>query len=199
MKTQYYVASTLDGFIADSEHSLDWLLQFGDGSGEEFSAFIGAVGAIAMGSSTYEWILRHHILPGTDRPQAWPYAVPTWVLSSRNLPNVPGADISFACGDIRSLHAKMASTSSGRNIWIVGGGDLAGQFYDCGLLDEIIVGVTSVTLGAGAALLPRRIVTPPLRLRSAQAYGAEFALLTYDVPKVPPHNNQLQQTAFGRS
>ncbi|MBI5644420.1 MAG: dihydrofolate reductase family protein, partial [Deltaproteobacteria bacterium] len=69
-----------------------------------------------------------------------------------------------------------------KNVWIVGGGELAGQFYDHRLLDELIVQVTSVTLGSGSPLLPRTIVTPPLKLISAMTYGVAFAELRYEVP-----------------
>ena len=68
-------------------------------------------------------------------------------------------------------------------LWIVGGGDLAGQFADAGLLDEIIVQVGSVTLGSGKPLLPRVITSPPLRLLAVRAIGEGFAELTYAVPK----------------
>jgi dihydrofolate reductase len=51
----------------------------------------------------------------------------------------------------------MRKAAGGRNPWIVGGGDLAGQFADAGLLDEVIVCVAPVTLGAGAPLLPRNL------------------------------------------
>ena len=65
----------------------------------------------------------------------------------------------------------------------VGGGELAGQFYDHGLLDELIIQVTSVTLGAGVPLLPRKISNPPLRLISATTYGEAFAELHYAVSR----------------
>lgn len=183
MKTQFYTASTLDGFIADSQHGLDWLFQFGDAPTSDYPDFIAAVGALAMGSSTYEWILRHQVLPDDGPPQPWPYTQPTWVFSSRELQHVPGADVHFVNGDVRPVHAAMVRAAEGRNVWIVGGGDLAGQFHDHGLLDELIVSVASVTLGSGKPLLPRRIAIPPLRLVSAHAYGADFAQLTYEVPK----------------
>lgn len=185
MKTQYYTASSLDGFIADEKHSLDWLFQFSDGPLGDFPDFLNAVGAIAMGSSTYEWILKHLILPGADKPQAWPYSQPSWVFTSRKLHEIDGADIRFVRGDVRVVHDQMARAAAGRNIWIVGGGDLAGQFHDHGLLDEIIVSIASVTLGSGAPLLPRRISAPPLRLVSARTYGTAFAHLTYELPKGP--------------
>ena len=98
---------------------------------------IQGVGAIAMGSHTYEWMLEHVLGPTADHPQPWPYQQPAWVLSSRTQPPVQGADIRFARGDVRDVHAKMAEAAEGKNIWIVGGGELAGHFNERGLLDEI--------------------------------------------------------------
>jgi dihydrofolate reductase len=182
VKTQYYTASSLDGFIADPNDSLDWLFALGDVGATSYPTFIRHVGAIAMGSTTYEWMLRHLIAPGADDPQSWPYTQPTWVFTSRNLPTVPGADIRFARGDVRPVHREMVAAAGGKNVWIVGGGDLAGQFHDAGLLDELFVQIGSVTLGAGKQLLPRKITSPPLRLVSVTAIGTGFAELHYEVP-----------------
>jgi len=77
----------------------------------------------------------------------------------------------------------MCAAAQGRNVWLVGGGDLVGQFYDAGLLDEVIVQVGSVTLGAGKPLLPPRIAFPPLCLTSVQQIGSGFAELRYEVPR----------------
>lgn len=183
MSTQYYTATSLDGFIATEDHSLDWLFPLGDLAESSYPDFIRAVGAAAMGSSTYEWMLRHHVKPGTPEQQPWPYEQPVWVFTSRVLPRVAGADVRFVSGDVRPVHAAMLEAAGGRNLWIVGGGDLAGQFHDAGLLDEIIVQVGSVTLGRGQPLLPRRITSPPLRLTSVKAYGTGLAELRYAVPR----------------
>jgi dihydrofolate reductase len=77
----------------------------------------------------------------------------------------------------------MVTAAKGKNVWIVGGGELAGQFYDQGLLDEMFVQIGSVTLGAGKPLLPRSITSPPLRLLSVRAVGSGFAELHYEVPR----------------
>ncbi|HET6568716.1 MAG TPA: dihydrofolate reductase family protein [Rhodothermales bacterium] len=182
MKTQYYTASSLDGFIADPQNSLDWLFQFSDAATDDYPDFIREVGAIAMGSTTYEWILSRHFLPGADDPQPWPYQQPVWVFTTRTLSMVEGADVRFVRGDVRPVHQQMTAVAGGKNVWIAGGGDLAGQFYDQGLLDELIVTIASVTLGGGAPLLPRAITKPPLRLVSATTYGESFAQLRYEVP-----------------
>lgn len=181
MKTQYFTASSLDGFIAGPNDSLDWLFPLGDIDETSYPEFIREVGALAMGSATYEWMLRH--LVGTDPPQPWPYEQPAWVFTSRTLPTVAGADIRFVRGDVRPVHDAMAAAAGGKNVWLVGGGDLVGQFHDHGLLDELFVQVGSVTLGAGKPLLPRAITSPPLRLVSVRALGTVFAELHYEVPR----------------
>ena len=180
MRTQYYTATSLDGFIATEDHSLEWLFQLGDINDTGYPEFITDVGALAMGSSTYEWMLRHVVKPGGA---PWPYEQPTWVFSSRTLPPVPGADIRFVRGDVRPVHEAMRLAAADRNVWIVGGGELVGQFYDAGLLDELIVQVGSVTLGSGRPLLPRRIAFPPMTLTAVRQIGPGFAELRYAVPR----------------
>lgn len=183
MKTQYYTACSLDGFIATLDDSLEWLFPLGDVGATSYPQFIEDVGALAMGSATYEWMLRNAITPESGDGDPWPYTQPVWVFSSRMLPDVPGADIRFVRGDVRPVHEEMTAAAKGKNVWIVGGGDLVGQFHDAGILDEIIVQVASVTLGAGKPLLPRDISSPPLRLTRVQMFGPGFAELRYDVPK----------------
>ena len=187
MKTQYYTASSLDGFIATEDHSLEWLLQFGATADavpdSSYPAFIREVGALAMGASTYEWLLRHHVRPEGRQGEPWPYTQPAWVFTHQQLAGIPGADIRFVQGDVAAAHRDMARAAGGRNIWIVGGGELAGQFLDAGLLDELIVQVAAVTLARGAPLLPRRQATPPLRLLSATRFGGAFVELRYAVPR----------------
>lgn len=183
MKTQYYTATSLDGFIATEDDSLDWLFPLGDVNDTSYPSFIAQVGALAMGSSTYEWMLRHAERVSDETGSPWPYTQPTWVFSSRTLPTIEGADIHFVKGDVRTVHAEMARAAGDRNIWIVGGGDLAGQFHDANLLDELVVQVGSVTLGRGKPLFPRRITSPPLRLVSVRQVGTGFAELRYEIAR----------------
>jgi dihydrofolate reductase len=181
MKTQYYTATSINGYIADEDNALDWLFQFGkiESMEENYLRFIAQVGAIAMGSTTYEWILKHENM--LANPSKWPYKMPTWVFSSRKLPVVEAADIRFVQGDIAPVHAEMVKAATGKNLWLVGGGVLVGQFHDQGLLDEIILSVAPVMLTSGAPLLPRGITMPPLKLVDVQKHGDAFAVLTYEV------------------
>lgn len=181
MRTQYYAAASLDGYIATEDDNLDWLMALGDVEETSYPQFIQNVGALVMGSATYEWMLRHVIKPDSTAPGQWPYMQPAWVFSSRSLPGIPGVDIRFASGDIRPVYEQARAVANGKKLWIVGGGGLAGQFYDAGLLDEIIVQVSSVVLGSGKPLLPRRIISPSLRLTSVQQFGEGFAELRYEI------------------
>ncbi|MBX2992394.1 MAG: dihydrofolate reductase family protein [Bacteroidetes bacterium] len=181
MRTQYYTATSLDGYIATNDDSLEWLFALGDVNETSYPEFIKDVGAMAMGSATYEWLLRHLVKPGPASPVEWPHTQPTWVFTSRLLPGIPGADIRFVKGDVRPVHEQMQAAAQGKNLWLTGGGDLVGQFYDAGLLDDIIVQIASVTLGSGKPLLPRQITSPSLKLVSVRQMGEGFAELRYEV------------------
>lgn len=186
-RTVYSTATTLDGFIADDDNSLDWLFEAdrSDAEGSSpFDDFFTGVGAFAMGATTYEWVLDHENM--LAQPEKWTGyygSTPAWVFTHRTLPPIPGATLTFVEGDVRPVHEAMTRAAAGRDIWLVGGGDLVGAFADADLLDEIMVGVAPVTLGAGAPLLPRRLTSSRLRLTDMRQYG-QFAYLTYAV--TPP-------------
>ena len=179
--TQYYTATTLDGFIADANDSLEWLFsrEQDHGGPLNYAAFIAEVGALAMGSTTYEWVIEHEFSGTPPEEWNWPYDLPCWVFTHRELTVVPGADVRFTSDDVASVHEQMTEAARGKNVWIVGGGDLVGQFADAGLLDEVIVYVAPVTLGAGKPLLPRSL---ELRLEETARNG-DFVCSRYAVMK----------------
>lgn len=178
--TQYYTATTLDGYLADPNHSLAWLFERDqDRNGLlNYDAFIAQVGSLAMGATTYEWILDHEFRGKDPSEWKWPYEIPSWVFTHRQLPVVPNAHIEFTSADVVSVHAELVAAAGGKNVWIVGGGDLAGQFADAGVLDEVIVYVAPVTLGAGAPLLPRRLELRPEEIgRNGDFVSARYAVV----------------------
>ena len=179
-RTTYYTATTLDGFIADEHDSLDWLfVQDIDEAGPmNYTEFIAGIGALVMGATTYEWVVAHL----ADSGEAWPYDMPAWVVSHRELSGVDGADVRFHAGDVAPLHAEMATAAGGKDLWVVGGGDLAGQFADAGLLDEVVVSIAPVTLGVGRPIFPRRF---DLRMTELAQNGA-FACVRYEVLAARP-------------
>jgi len=153
-RTVYYTATTLDGFLADEHDSLDWLLSqdIDEHGAMNYEDFYTGIGALAMGATTYEWVREHLASTG----ESWAYDVASWVFTHRDLPAI-GERITFTSESVEEVHAAMASAAGDKDLWIVGGGDLAGQFADRGLLDEVVVSIAPVTLGAGRPLLPRAL------------------------------------------
>jgi dihydrofolate reductase len=197
-KTQFYTATSIDGYIADQDGSLDWLFEVDEGTDNPFGAFFAGVGAFAMGATTYEWVLKNDNV--LDEPRNWHdmYGdMPCWVFTHRELPLVPDANIFFVSGDVKRVHEAMQVAAQGRNVWIVGGGDLVGEFADQGLLDEIILGVAPVTLGAGAPLLPRRLTSQQLALTGVAQMG-QFAYLTYAVGTLAKLGRHFAAEALAR-
>jgi dihydrofolate reductase len=149
----YYAAMSLDGYIAESDDTIEWLMGYpgvepgpavttAEGGYDEFYE---DVGALVMGSVTYEWVLAHL--------ESWPYpGKPSWVMTSRELPTIDGQDIRFG-----SDFQEMIASAGDRKLWVVGGGNVASQFADAGLLDEVWVTVVPVVLGSGKPLFDRRV------------------------------------------
>ena len=143
-----------------------------------YGEFIAKVGAIAMGSTTYEWILDHEFAGKEPVEWIWPYDVPCWVFTHRRAAGRPErADRVRPAATSPRCTRRWSPRAGDRNVWVVGGGDLAGQFAGAGLLDEVIVTIAPVTLGAGAPLLPRRI---ELRLDEVGRNG-DFACVRLSV------------------
>lgn len=148
MKTIYFAAASLDGFIADKNDSLEWLFKNGPTDISFIDEFVNTVGAIAMGSSTYQWLL--------DNAKEWSYKVPTLVFTHRTLKVMPGADVRFVNGEIKPHYQELKKLAGDKNIWIMGGGDLAGQFYEQGLIDEMHIQTVAVFLNEGKKLFARK-------------------------------------------
>ena len=138
--TQYFTATTLDGFIADADNSLDWLFAVErEDEGRGFARFLDGVGAMAMGATTYQWVLDHEQPARASPTLAGVLRRPAvlGVHATASSQPIPGADLRFVRGDVAAVHAEMVEAAGGRNVWLVGGGDLVGQFHDAGLLDQV--------------------------------------------------------------
>lgn len=178
---QYFVAASLDGFIATPTDDLAWLLQFDgfDGGAESYDAFMAGVGCIVMGGTTYEWLVEHE-------PDAWPYPdTPSYVFTRHEHGAHPGADITFVRGDVAEFIDDFRGAAGGANIWVVGGGNLAAQFAAAGLLDEIILSVIPVVLGDGKRLLPLQGPTTVLELTGSRTMGRGIVELRYLLRAAP--------------
>ena len=184
MAIQYYLAQSLDGYMAEADGGLDWLTGYGgeaqldaaEATDGAYDTFYAEVGALAMGSATYEFVLAE--------ASGWPYEDgPSWVFTTRELPlpeGAEGADLRFVRGAVRPVCEEMVEAAGERNVWIVGGGDLAAQVADEGLLDEVHLTIVPVVLGDGIPTLPRRL-RQRLELAGVRPFRNGMVELRYDV------------------
>jgi dihydrofolate reductase len=183
-RVRYYCAASLDGYIAESDDTLDWLLGY-EGSFEGadstegkggYENFYAEIGALVSGSVTYEFVL--------EQGGEWPYAgKPTWVLSSRELPKPKGegVDVRIVNAEIPDLIDEMLNAAGNLDLWVVGGGNVASQFADNDLLDTVEVTLVPVVLGEGKPLFDRRLPGGPMQLTGAKTYESGMIGLTFDV------------------
>ena len=191
--TVYYCASSLDGYLAEVDDSLDWLLNYQGtfeqegaepdsmSEGGTYERFYEEVGALVAGSVTYEWILNHLDVAGGGE---WPYrGKPCWVMSSREvgLPEGDGVDVRIANAPVGELYGEMAAAAGDRVLWVVGGGSVASQFADEGLLDEVHVTVVPVVLGAGKPLFKRRLPNGAMQLTGTRTFKDGMVELRYEL------------------
>ena len=176
-------ATSLNGYIADENNSLAWLFAVDGGEHPDEGLFPSGITVMVEGSTTYEWVLAESdILAHPEKWSEFHGDRPTFVFTSRDLPVPAGADVRFVSGPVVDALPAIREAGGDGDIWVVGGGDLAGQFLDAGALDEIALSVAPVALTGGAPLLPRRVESDRLRLVSAAAVG-QFARLVFRVEK----------------
>ncbi|MGK5741237.1 dihydrofolate reductase family protein [Micromonospora sp. URMC 103] len=174
--TQYFVAMSIDGYIAEPDEQLDWLSPFSglEGKRRRYERFFDEVGAIAMGARSYEFVCRQ------DTP--WLYADrPTWVFTHRALRRHPGADLRFTDEAVTDVHPRLVEAAKGKNVWVLGGPTLATQFVEADLVDELHIGVAPVLVGSGTRLLHAKAYTPWV-LAETHQYGS-FLALRYVAPR----------------
>lgn len=177
----YYTATTANGFIADEDNSLDWLFAVPGADAGQAADGTAAFGVQVMGSTTYRWLIEHEDV--IAQPEKWATffgEMPTVVFSSQELPVPAGAALEVVAGSVAAAADHLVALAAGKDVWIVGGGDLAGQFLDAGLLDRIEITVAPAFLSGGAPLLPRTVGADRLRLSAVEPLGP-FARLVFDV------------------
>lgn len=145
-KTTLYIAQSLDGFIADKNHQIEFLNQYA--SNVEvitmFNKFIDKVNVQIMGSKTYEGILKE-----TDGQ--WPYEThTTYVFTSK--PHQDTAFVKFINADVASFVKDLTTKEDNLNIWIVGGSQIIAPLVKNNLIDEYIITTTEQIIGEGIKL-----------------------------------------------
>lgn len=151
---RFHTATSLDGFLADEHDSLDWLLSQPTDDEESIQpvhALMAEVGAIVTGRTTFDWVREH------DDPAeaSWLFTPRTFLFTHREVD--PSTGVTSVSGAPADHRAAIEEAAGGKDVWIVGGGDLAAEFARAGMLDEVFVSIAPVTLGAGRPLMGGRL------------------------------------------
>ena len=163
-----FIATSLDGFIAERDGGVDWLFTDNDYG---YTSFFDSIETLIIGRRTYEQVLGFG---------EWPYGEkPTYVFTR----GVPGGDhphVEFVSSEAGPLVEKLRHRSSG-DIWLVGGAALVSVFRELHLIDEYILSVHPVLLGDGIPLFERPQPRESLRLREELSFGSGLVQLRYAV------------------
>ncbi len=174
-KNILYIAMSLDGYIAKSNNSVEFLS--GDFSDPEnmgsFESFNMTVDTVVLGYNTY-----HEIVTNLSK-DVWPYEDKhTYVLTSRDIPNTN--NITFINTDVKSLVDLINKNNNDetKSIWVCGGAYVVNQFLENDLLDEITISVIPTILGNGIKLFNNSDIEKKLKLKSTMSYNG-IVDLTY--------------------
>jgi len=178
----FETAVSANGYLADGKDSLGWLFAV-KGPHPDISSFSKRARVLVMGANTYRWLIRAEDI--IRQPEKWEMYFgrkPVFVFSHNKMQIPDNSNIKFLKGKVKDSLKEITESAGSGIVWVQGGGDLAGQFYDCGCLDEINLSVAPVFLKSGKPLFPRDLFSERLKLVCAEKTG-DFARLKYKITR----------------
>ncbi|QAA30935.1 dihydrofolate reductase family protein [Clostridium manihotivorum] len=170
-KLYLYIATSLDGYIATLDDSLEWLFKV-EGEGDNgYSEFFNTIDTVLMGRKTYDWIIKNDV-------GEFPYKNKPCYVFSKTLTG-KNDHVEFINEDITSFTKRLKSTTGG-NIWIVGGGELLHHFIKNYLVDEFIITIAPTIIGKGIPLFNELDTEVKLKLRNIRRFN-QFVELHYEL------------------
>jgi dihydrofolate reductase len=163
-----YIASSLDGYIATKSDGLDWLFMDQDYG---YSEFIKNIDTVLMGRLTYQLILSFG---------DYPYKGTEGFVFSRKETRPKDEHVTFVSSDIKTFINDLKN-KPGKNIWLVGGGELNRTFLELGLIDEFIISLHPILLGDGLPMFPPSFPQTELIFKNCQSFDSGLVQLTYQL------------------
>lgn len=172
-KIQLYIATTIDGFIARENGSLDWLFEHANSNKLDYgyNDFLKEVDIILMGRRTYDELMGYGV--------NWPYEDKKTYILSRSTNYKIKTPNTFLIGKISKAFIESLKSESKKNIWIVGGGILISQFLNKSAINEMILSIIPIILGKGVKLFPDEPHETKFQLLSSQSFETGVVNLAY--------------------
>lgn len=165
-KIKLFIACSIDGYIARKDNGLDWLFSDADYG---YTEFYESIDTTLMGYKTYEQILTFEAFPMQDKAN---------IVFTRRDDRTPDTHVSFVSGDICAFTAKLKE-QPGKDIWLVGGGEVITALNHAGLIDEYIISYHPIILGDGIPLFLKDSIETHLGLVSATPYPSGLVQMHY--------------------
>jgi dihydrofolate reductase len=174
-KTILYIATSFDGYVAGPRDEVDWMSRY-ENVEYGFKDFLAGVGAIVMGRRSYDVGVEQNWFGKYD------YGAPI-VVVTRTPPKSPAeaGDFTFVSDGIEAAHEKARARAGEKNIWVFGGGSIAQQYAQSGLLDEISLGLVPTILGDGKRLFEHVGKRIDLKLLDSKRFEPDLVMLHYAV------------------
>jgi dihydrofolate reductase len=145
-KIQLFIATTIDGFIARENGSLDWLFELPTHTDHGYNNFIKGIDTVVLGRKTYDDLLGLGV--------EWPYGnCESYVVTKDSNFRVSTIN-TFVLNNLNKATMEGVRRKSSANVWVVGGGEVITQFLNCDEIDEMILSIIPVMLGKGIRLFP---------------------------------------------
>lgn len=170
----YYVATSLDGFIAQKDGSFEGF-EWDDDVVADFFSDLEKFGTVLMGRKTYEVGLREG--------KTSPYPKMRQILFSRTMKESPDEAVELIQQDMPNFVKELKATSE-KPIWLCGGAVIASTLMNEGLIDHVVIKLNPAAFGSGIPLFEETISLCKLALTNTKVYQCGIILLSYDVKKV---------------
>ena len=167
-KIRHFVAVTLDGYIATPTGGIDWLLHDQDYG---YTDFISQIDTVVMGRKTYEVSISFgdDVYPGKAK-----------YVFSRTRPTSPNPNYTFIVGETPASFLQKQLELPGKDIWVVGGGEITRELLAAGLIDDFVISVHPILLGDGIPLFPRGFDRTQLRHVRTTPYATGLVQSHYE-------------------
>jgi dihydrofolate reductase len=175
-----YIATSADGYIARPDGDVAWLNRRPDTVDYGMREFYPRIDTILWGRKTYDWLLDYYKRRGRTKG-LFDTKVDNFVFS-RHPPKRAAAGAVFVSEPVKAFARRLRATS-GKHVWIMGGGGLIASFLDAGEIDEFDIHVIPVFIGEGIPLVAPRHRDVALHLRSSRKYPDGVVRLRYEVTR----------------
>ena len=175
-----YIATSADGYIARPDGDVEWLNRRPHTQDYGMREFYQSIDTILFGRKTYDWALAYQKKTGS-KASIFDKNVTNYIFS-RSAPKTVASGVQFASEPVKAF-AQRLRAAPGKNIWMMGGGDLIASFLDEGEIDEFDIHVIPTFIGEGIPLIAPRHRDVPLQLLSVEKYPDSAVRLRYEVPR----------------